>query len=106
MTTLITILVVLASIVLVLTVLVQKSKGGGLSSSFSSSNSIMGVRKTTDFLEKMTWGLVGFIMVMSILYVRITPRGATAPEDNVNINTQKEATPDLTTPGTTTFPAQ
>ncbi|MDR0824276.1 MAG: preprotein translocase subunit SecG, partial [Prevotella sp.] len=67
MIALITILIVIAAIALVLIVLVQNSKGGGLSSGFSSSNAIMGVRKTTDFLEKATWGLAGFIMIMSIV---------------------------------------
>jgi len=82
MITLITVLIVIAAIALILIVLVQKSKGGGLSSGFSSANTVMGVRKTTDFLEKTTWGLAGFIMVMSIVCVMITPRattGASAP---------------------------
>ena len=62
-----TILAVVASIILVLIVLVQNSKGGGLASSFSSSNQIMGVRKTTDFLEKATWTLVSVIVLCSVL---------------------------------------
>ncbi len=60
------ILFVLASILMCLIVLIQNSKGGGLASGFSSSNQIMGVRKTTDFLEKTTWGLAIFMVVMSI----------------------------------------
>lgn len=74
MSTLLTILIVIASIVLILVVLVQKSKGGGLSSGFASSNSIMGVRKTTDFIEKATWCLAGFVIVGSILCVMIQPK--------------------------------
>ncbi len=77
MITLITVLIVIAAIALILIVLVQNSKGGGLSSGFSSSNAIMGVRKTTDFLEKATWGLAGFIMVMSILCVMLKPKTGT-----------------------------
>ena len=50
-----TILIVIASILLTLLVLVQNSKGGGLASGFASSNQVLGVRKTTDFLEKATW---------------------------------------------------
>lgn len=69
MSTLITVLIVIASIVLILVVLVQKSKGGGLASNFSSSNAVMGVRKTTDFIEKVTWGLAGFVIIMSIAAV-------------------------------------
>ncbi len=67
MFTFITILIVLAAIALVFIVLVQKSKGGGLASGFSSSNQIMGVRKTTDFLEKATWWLAGTIIVLSLV---------------------------------------
>jgi preprotein translocase subunit SecG len=83
MIALITILIVIAAVALVLIVLVQNSKGGGLSSGFSSSNAIMGVRKTTDFLEKATWGLAGFIMIMSIVCVMLRPKasyGAPKPE--------------------------
>lgn len=76
MSTLITVLIVIASVLLILAVLVQKSKGGGLSSNFASSNAVMGVRKTTDFIEKATWGLASFIIVMSILAVVVRPKGA------------------------------
>ena len=49
---LLVILMVIASLFMCFIVLIQNSKGGGLASGFSSSNQIMGVRKTTDFLEK------------------------------------------------------
>lgn len=49
---LLVILMVIASILMCFIVLIQNSKGGGLASGFSSSNQIMGVRKTTDFLER------------------------------------------------------
>ena len=68
---LLTILIVIASILLTLLVLVQNSKGGGLAAGFSSTNQIMGVRKTTDFLEKATWGLVIFVVVLSIAAVGV-----------------------------------
>lgn len=67
-----TILILLASILMILIVLVQKSKGGGLASGFASSNQIMGVRKTTDFLEKTTWVLAGAIIVLSIFSAMYT----------------------------------
>ena len=60
------ILAVLISIVLVFFVVIQNSKGGGLAAGFSSSNQVMGVRKTTDFLEKATWSLAAAIVVLSI----------------------------------------
>ncbi len=61
------VLILLAAILLILVVVIQNSKGGGLASGFSSSNQIMGVRKTTDFLEKSTWVLACSIVVLSIV---------------------------------------
>ena len=65
------ILIVILSVLLTLFVLVQNSKGGGLAAGFSSSNQIMGVRKTTDFVEKMTWGLVIAVVVLSVIAVGV-----------------------------------
>lgn len=61
------ILIVLACVLLICVVLIQKSKGGGLASDYSSGNQYLGYRKTTDFIEKATWGLAIFICVVSIL---------------------------------------
>ena len=52
MYTLLVILVVVLAVLMCLIVMIQESKGGGLASSFSASNQIMGVRKTTDVIEK------------------------------------------------------
>ena len=60
------VLIFLASILLIGVVLIQKSKGGGLAASASNYNQFMGVKKTTDFVEKATWGLAIFICVISI----------------------------------------
>lgn len=67
------VLMVLAAILMCFVVLVQNSKGGGLSSAFASSNQIMGVRKTTDFIEKLTWGLAVFMVVISIATSYVIP---------------------------------
>ena len=74
MYTAISVLIFIICILLVLIVLVQNSKGGGLSSSFASSNQIMGVRKTTDFLEKATWTLAGVMMFLCVLAVFFIPK--------------------------------
>ena len=58
------VLIILASIVLAFVVLIQNSKGGGLSSNIASSNQVRGVRKTADVLEKTTWGLAAGIMIL------------------------------------------
>ena len=69
MNTLFIILAVLAlvgSVLITLIVLLQNSKGGGLASNFTAGNQTFGVRQTTDILEKITWGLVIFIFVVSV----------------------------------------
>ena len=68
----IVILIILACAVLAFFVLIQNSKGGGLASNFASSNQIMGVKKTTDFLEKATWGLATLIMVLCLAFAFMT----------------------------------
>ncbi len=75
MYTLVTVLIFIVCILLVLIVLVQNSKGGGLASNFQASTQVMGVRKTADFLEKTTWGLAGALLVLSILGSAFIPRG-------------------------------
>ena len=66
------VLMVLAAVLMCFVVLIQNSKGGGLSSSFASSK-IMGVRKTTDFIEKLTWGLAAFMVVISVATSYVVP---------------------------------
>lgn len=70
---LLTVLILIAAVLLIGIVLIQKSKGGGLSSNFAGSNQIMGVRKTTDFVEKATWALAIFICVLSVLTTFCAP---------------------------------
>lgn len=60
------ILIVIASLLLIGAVLIQKSKGGGLASDYASGNLYLGYRKTTETIEKITWGLAIFICVASI----------------------------------------
>ena len=93
----ISILILIASILLILIVLVQNSKGGGLASGFSSSNQIMGVRKTTDFLEKATWGLAGFVIVLSIVITAFIPRDQHASQSEINQQVNEAVTIDPNT---------
>ena len=66
-TTIFTVIAVLLCFILVAVVLLQKSKGGGLVASAQSSNQILGAPKTANFLEKMTWWLMGIIAVLCII---------------------------------------
>ncbi len=71
---LISVLILITCILLVLIVLVQNAKGGGLASNFSSSSQVMGVRKTTDFLEKATWTLAIVLLVLTLTSTFVIPR--------------------------------
>lgn len=70
----ISVIILLACVLLVLVVLVQNSKGGGLAANFSSSNQVMGVRKTADFLEKATWTLASALLILSVLASYTIPK--------------------------------
>ena len=65
----IVILIVAASVLMCLIVLIQESKGGGLASGFADNNAMLGVRKTTDVIEKTTWGLAAAMVILSIISV-------------------------------------
>lgn len=67
MYTAITILIIITCVLLVLVVLVQNPKGGGISSGLIGSNQVMGVKKTTDFIEKLTWGLALTLVVLCLI---------------------------------------
>jgi len=71
---LISVLILIACILLILVVLVQNSKGGGLAANFGSTGQIMGVRKTADFLEKATWTLAVALLVLSLVSILVIPR--------------------------------
>lgn len=83
MAVLISVLIIIASILLILIVLVQNDKGGGLASNFSSSNQIMGVRKTTDFLEKATWILAVSLVVLCIVSTTFSERTVEVATESV-----------------------
>ena len=76
MYTLLIILIVIAAVLMIGIVLIQESKGGGLASNFSSYNQIGGVRKTTDFIEKTTWGLAIAMVVISVACAYVAPQAS------------------------------
>ena len=66
MYTLLVILIVLTALFMVGIVLIQESKGGGLTSQFADIKKLSGVCRTTDFVERTTWVLAGIMVVISI----------------------------------------
>jgi len=77
MYTLFVILIVIVAVLMIGIVLIQESKGGGLSSSFAGYNQVAGVRKTTDFIEKATWALAAGMVAISILCAWVAPTAST-----------------------------
>ena len=95
------ILIVIVSLLLILLVLVQNSKGGGLAAGFTAPNQIMGVRKTTDFLEKATWTLVAALVVFSIVVVGVhaPQKGSHDSEIKELYQEAQQTEPGLVNPG-------
>jgi preprotein translocase subunit SecG len=103
MQTFLTIAIILVCVLLILVVLIQNSKGGGISSQFSAANQIMGARRGTDVVEKATWTLAILLLVLSLLS---TPKNTTAAEtDTQNSVTKTQANPN-NAPGGVPAPMQ
>lgn len=100
MTLLFLILIIICSVVLGLIILVQNPKGGGLSGSIAGfSNQFMGVKQTTDVLEKGTWIFATIIGVLCLFSVFFMGSG----NDNqfikgINTNQQQQTTPVIPQP--------
>jgi preprotein translocase subunit SecG len=73
-TTLFSIIITLAAILLILVVFIQNPKGGGLSSDFGSATQLGGVKQTTEFIDKLTWGLAATIVISSIVMTMQQPK--------------------------------
>lgn len=87
----VSVLILITCILLMLVVLVQNSKGGGLASNFAGNNQYLGVRKTTDFLEKSTWSLAIALLVLTLFSVFVIPRNTnTAGQVDTQLREQIE----------------
>lgn len=88
----ISVLILIVCVLLGLIVLIQNPKGGGLSSTFGGqANQIMGVRRTTDFLEKGTWVLSVVLLFLSLIAAYSIPKGSSesgAPQTELSVEQQ------------------
>ncbi len=71
--TVLTILIALISILLILAVLIQNPKGGGIDSTFGGqgANQMFGASRSTDFIEKVTWGLAVLLFALCIVTTHV-----------------------------------
>jgi preprotein translocase subunit SecG len=105
MTVLFIILIILASVILSLIVLVQNPKGGGLAGNIAGfSNQFMGVKQTTDVLEKGTWIFAAVIAVLCITSTLFISKGSATNNGGKYENLSAPAQP-AAKPNTATFPA-
>lgn len=65
------ILAVVFAVLLTFIVLIQESKGGGLASDFSNMNALAGVRRTTDIVEKLTWGFAAALVICAVVTAKV-----------------------------------
>ncbi len=79
-----TVIALIASVLLTLVVLLQNGKGGGLASNFTAGNQTFGVRQTADILEKITWGLVVVIFVITVVASFTTGKSGKSHDDITN----------------------
>ena len=62
-----TVLIILVCLFIMMVVLVQNPKGGGLGAGFGgAASNMMGVQRTGDLLEKLTWGSAIVLLVLSL----------------------------------------
>ena len=95
--TILTVLVLVASVLITLIVLLQNGKGGGLASNFVAGNQTFGVRQTADILEKITWGLVAFVGIGAIIINIFTLNPVKSGVDYTEQVTTEVETPDFAT---------
>src|SRR5215207_3611909 len=99
MTVLFIILIILASIILGIIVLIQNPKGGGLAGNVAGfSNQFMGVKQTTDVLEKGTWifaAVIALLCITSTIFIPGSkkPRVPSPPEQTAPAGTPQTAPP-------------
>lgn len=102
------ILIILASLILGLVVLIQNPKGGGLASSIGGfSNQFMGVKQTTDVLEKGTWifaGLIAVLCLFSSVFIPTEHQGGVNMLEKVNTRPSTTTSP-VAPPANTPLPA-
>jgi len=93
------ILILITCALLLLVILVQNPKGGGLASTFGDSNQFMGVKKTSDFLEKSTWSLALVLVALTLLSNFAIERGEGVNQSDI-IEQVEDSAEDFVPPAT------
>lgn len=113
------ILIAVVALLLIFIVMIQESKGGGLAAGFSSANNVVGVRRATNGVERLTWILAGIMVFLCIIIAHWKPSNEIATTqtnesvitdyvDKATIPAATDAQPfgDSTTPANEPAPAE
>ena len=100
------VLITIVCFLLIVVIMVQNPKGGGLSSTMGGTQMMGGVQKTTDFLDKSTWTLAGALIILilasSLSFTDTTADSSIIEGGETPAQTETPATPARTTPATPT----
>ena len=97
------VLITIVCFLLIVVIMVQNPKGGGLSSTLGGAQSLGGVQKTTDFLDKSTWTLAAFLIVL-ILASSISFTGTLSDNESKIIDKMDKSAPKSSAPTQETAP--
>lgn len=91
------IFIILICVLLIGVILIQNSKGGGIQSQFGAATQIMGVKRGTELVERLTWGLIILIIILSVI---MSPKSsiAGASEQTIESATKKKAATSVAIP--------
>jgi preprotein translocase subunit SecG len=81
-TTIFSIIISIAALLLIFVVYIQNPKGGGLSSDFGSPTQLGGVKQTTEFIDKLTWGLAATLVISAVIMTLQQPKPQAAKKSN------------------------
>ena len=96
------IIIIVACIMLTLVVLIQNPKGGGIAANFVAPNQIMGVKRSSDVVEKATWILAATLIILSLGSNFFRPTGedggTATPESRLKENIEQTVIPSAPAP--------
>ena len=99
------ILIIIASVILGFIVLIQNPKGGGISGVLGGmSNQLIGVKSSTDIMEKGTWVFAAVVGILCIVSPAFIPKDGTASSKNDDLLKNTSTKQPQTAPAQTTVP--
>ena len=85
MATFLSILIIIVCALLVLIVLIQNPKGGGIASNIMSTNQFIGANQQVELIEQITWGFVAGLVILCIAFAALVGTGSTNIETKNSI---------------------